>query len=61
MLTGQPQKKATQRIGSLEGQDLFDKDYDIDDCNGEILELFEKTTKETTQIKQKRHNPTISC
>ena len=49
------------RIGSLEGQDLFDKDYDIDDCNGEILELFEKTTKETTQIKQKRHNPTFTC
>ena len=61
MLTSQRQKKATRRIGSLEGQDLIDKDYDIDDCNGEIIELFEEAAKETTQIKQKRHNPTIIC
>lgn len=29
-----------QRIGSLEGQDLIDADYDIDDCNDEIEEMF---------------------
>lgn len=30
----------TRRIGSLEGQDLIDADYDIDDCNDEIAEMF---------------------
>lgn len=29
-----------RRIGSLEGQDLIDADYDIDKCNGEIAEMF---------------------
>lgn len=28
------------RIGSLEGRDLIDADYDIDDCNDEIAEIF---------------------
>ncbi|MCM1100956.1 MAG: hypothetical protein NC398_06185 [Acetatifactor muris] len=28
------------RIGSLEGQDLIDADYDIDECNEEIAEMF---------------------
>ena len=28
------------RIGSLEGQDLIDADYDIDECNDEIAEMF---------------------
>ena len=30
----------TRRIGSLEGQDLIAADYDIDDCNDEIAEMF---------------------
>ena len=29
-----------RRIGSLEGQDLIDADYDIDECNDEIAEMF---------------------
>lgn len=29
-----------RRIGSLEGQDLIAADYDIDECNGEIAEMF---------------------
>lgn len=29
-----------RRIGSLEGQDLIDADYDIDACNDEIAEMF---------------------
>lgn len=29
-----------RRIGSLEGQDLIDADYDIDECNNEIAEMF---------------------
>ena len=33
------QKKA-RRIGSLEGQDLMDADYDIDACNDEIAKMF---------------------
>lgn len=32
--------KKKRRIGSLEGQDLVDADYDIDECNGEIAEMF---------------------
>lgn len=28
------------RLGSLEGQDLIDADYDIDECNREIAEMF---------------------
>ncbi len=28
------------RIGSLEGQDLIDADYDLDECNDEIAEMF---------------------
>lgn len=31
---------SSRRIGSLEGQDLIDADYDIDECNGEITEMF---------------------
>ena len=30
----------SRRIGSLEGQDLIDADYDIDECNGEIAEML---------------------
>ena len=33
-------KDNIHRIGSLEGQDLTDADYDIDECNGEIAEMF---------------------
>ena len=33
-------KDNMHRIGSLEGQDLIDADYDIDECNGEIAEMF---------------------
>ena len=33
-------KKIVRRIGSLEGQDLIDADYDIDECNDEIAEMF---------------------
>lgn len=29
-----------RKIGSLEGQDLIDPDYDIDECNDEIAEMF---------------------
>ena len=29
-----------RRIGSLEGQDLIAADYDIDEGNGEIAEMF---------------------
>lgn len=33
-------KKIVRRIGSLEGQDLIDVDYDIDECNDEIAEMY---------------------
>ncbi len=33
-------KDNIHRIGSLEGQDLIDADYDTDECNGEIAEMF---------------------
>ena len=33
-------KKTVRRIGSLEGQDLIDADYDIYECNDEIAEMF---------------------
>ena len=33
-------KKIVRRIGSLEDQDLIDADYDIDECNDEIAEMF---------------------
>jgi len=33
-------RKGIYRIGSLEGQDLIDADYDIDACNDEIAEMF---------------------
>ena len=33
-------KKTVRRIGSLEGQDLIDADYDIDECNNEVAEMF---------------------
>ena len=29
-----------RRLGSLKGQDLIDADYDIDECNDEIAEMF---------------------
>lgn len=29
-----------RRIGSLEGEDLIDADYDIDECNDEIAKMF---------------------
>lgn len=33
-------KESIRRIGSLEGQDLIDAEYDIDECNDEIAEMF---------------------
>lgn len=33
-------QRGNRRIGSLEGQDLIDADYDIDECNDEIIEIF---------------------
>lgn len=33
-------KNHIRRIGSLEGQDLIDEDYDIDECNDEIAKMF---------------------
>lgn len=33
-------KNGIRRIGSLEGQDLIDADYDIDECNDEIVRMF---------------------
>ena len=33
-------KDNIHRIGSLEGQDLIDADYDIDECNDEIAKMF---------------------
>ena len=33
-------EKRMRRIGSLEGQNLVDADYDIDECNDEIAEMF---------------------
>lgn len=33
-------RNGIRRIGSLEGQDLIDEDYDIDECNDEIAEMF---------------------
>ena len=35
-----PDRNSIRRIGSLEGQNLIDADYDIDDCNDEIAEMF---------------------
>ena len=32
--------KDMRRIGSLEGYNLIDMDYDIDECNDEIAEMF---------------------
>ncbi|MCI8854141.1 MAG: hypothetical protein HFI31_06310 [Lachnospiraceae bacterium] len=36
-----PEKKR-RRIGSLEGLNLIDADYDIDECNDEIARMFEE-------------------
>ena len=33
-------RKSIHRIGSLECQNLIDADYVIDECNGEIMEMF---------------------
>ena len=33
-------RNSIRRIGSLEGQNLIDADYDIDDCNDEIAKMF---------------------
>ncbi|MBD5515208.1 MAG: hypothetical protein HDR06_11375 [Lachnospiraceae bacterium] len=33
-------RNSIRRIGSLEGWDLIDADYDIDECNDEIAEMF---------------------
>ena len=33
-------RNIARRIGSLEGQNLIDADYDIDECNDEIAEMF---------------------
>ena len=35
-----PDRNGIRRIGSLEGQNLIDVDYDIDECNHEIAEMF---------------------
>ena len=35
-----PDGNSVRRIGSLEGQNLIDADYDIDECNDEIAEMF---------------------
>ncbi len=35
-------RKKTRRIGSLEGQNLVDADYDLDECNDEIAEMFSR-------------------
>ena len=35
-----PDRNGIRRIGSLEGQNLIDADYDIDECNDEIAEMF---------------------
>ena len=32
-------KKIVRRIGSLEGQDLIDADYDIDECNLSLIHI----------------------
>lgn len=37
---GEPAGSSIRRIGSLEGQDLVDVNYDIDECNDEIAEMF---------------------
>lgn len=29
-----------RRIGSLENQNFVDADYDLDECNEEIVEIF---------------------
>lgn len=34
-------KNKVRRIGSLEGQDCIAADYDIDECNEEIVKMFE--------------------
>lgn len=33
-------QSGVRRIGSLEGQNLIDEDYDIDECNDVIAEMF---------------------
>lgn len=33
-------RSSMRRIGSLEGQNLIDEGYDIDECNSEVAELF---------------------
>ena len=33
-------RNSIRRIGSLEGKDLIDADYDIDECNDEIAAMF---------------------
>lgn len=34
------ERSSIRRIGSLEGQNLIDEDYDIDECNNEVAEMF---------------------
>lgn len=34
------ERNGIHRLGSLEGLDLIDADYDIDECNNEIAEMF---------------------
>ncbi len=43
-------KDNIHRIGSLEGQDLIDADYDIDECNGEIAEKRLAAIREFTEL-----------
>lgn len=38
--TAETAESCIRRIGSLEGQDLVDMNYDIDECNEEIAEMF---------------------
>lgn len=33
-------RSSVRRIGSLEGQNLIDEGYDIDECNNEVAEMF---------------------
>jgi len=39
-----------RRIGSLADQKLIDAGYDIDECNDEIVEMFEGLVCESVEI-----------
>lgn len=46
-------KNSIHRIGSLEGQNLIEADYDIDECNGEIVEMFRVRANENIVYRQR--------